>query len=213
MNRKNIIAIVVIIVAFIAFFKFVYMPYANQQENINKIADDLYPSEHFREPLSRIPDFSFTDQHGRNFSQKDVEGKVYIADFFFTSCDAICPMMSSQLTRVQKAMGTETNYRIVSYSLDPENDSVPVLKSFARKFEANDTVWHLLTGNKQAIYSLGTEGYMQAVVVDSNKVINHAGRLVLVDENRMIRGFYNALDSAEVDLLVNDLSYLLYKEK
>jgi protein SCO1/2 len=212
-KRKNILAIVLIVLAFIAFFIFVYLPMADQQKEVSKRADDLYPTEKLIEPVNQVPAFSFTDQHGKVFSEKDVEGKVYVADFFFTSCDAICPMMNSQLTRVQQAMGNETNYRIVSYSLDPENDSVPVLRSFARKFEAKDEIWHLLTGDKREIYQLGSAGYKQPVLTDSNGVINHSGRIVLVDEQRMIRGFYNALDSSEVDMLINDLSYLLYKEK
>lgn len=212
MKRRNILLVAAVVLAFIAFFIFVYLPLANKQKEVSKRADDLYPTEKLLEPVNMIPAFSMIDQHGREFSEKDVEGLVYVADFFFTSCDAICPMMNSQLTRVQEAMGDETNYRIISYSLDPENDSVPVLRSFARKFQAKDEVWHLLTGDKTEIYNLGSVGYKQPVLTDSNGVINHSGRIVLVDEQRMIRGFYNALDSAEVDMLINDLSYLLYKE-
>jgi protein SCO1/2 len=213
MKRKNVIAIVVILVAFFLFFRLVYQPYAEQQNNISRMADDLKPSELLRDPLAAILAFEGTDQQGETFTDKDVEGFVHVTDFFFTSCDAICPMMTSQLSRVQEAMGDEENYRIVSFSLDPENDSLPVLRSFARKFGAKESVWHLLTGNKDDIYEWGREGYKQAVLIDSNGVINHSPRFVLVDENKMIRGFYNGLDSVEVDLLINDLSFLLYKKK
>jgi len=213
MKLKNIMVVAIIVAAFIAFFVFVYQPYAKQQSGISRMADDLKPSYLLKEPFSKIPDFGMIDQNGDSVFASQLDGTVHVADFFFSSCEAICPMMSTQLSRVQEAMGDEEDFRILSFSLDSENDSVPVLKSFARKFGAKDPIWHLLTGNKEEIYQLGREGYMQAVLVDSNGVINHPPRFVLVDENRQIRGFYNGLDSVEVDYLINDLSYLLYKEK
>ncbi len=213
MKKKQIIILLVAIALFVAFFILVYQPYARQQNSISRQADDLKPSENLREPSTKIPPFSLINQYGNRFTEKDVDGKVFVADFFFTSCDAICPMMSTQLSRVQEAMGNEEGYRILSYSLDPENDSVPVLRSFARKFGARDSIWYLMTGDKKAIYKLGQEGFMQSVLKDSNNVINHTPRFVLVDENRMIRGFYNGLDTAEVDMLINDMSYLIYKEQ
>lgn len=212
MSKKTFIVLLIATLAFIVFFIKVYLPYADKQKQIGRREDDLHPSAKLIDPLQQIPDFSFTNQFNQTITQKDVAGKVYVADFFFTSCDAICPMMQSQLTRVQQAMAAENNYRILSHTLDPENDSVPVLRSFARKFGAKDSIWYLLTGDKKDIYQIGIEGYKQSMLRDSNNVINHAGRFVLVDENRMIRGFYNALDSGEVDMLINDLSYLIYKE-
>jgi protein SCO1 len=212
-KKKQLIALIAALALFIAFFILVYQPYARQQSGITKQADDLKPSENLREPSSQVPPFALTNQYGKTFTEKDVDGKVFVADFFFTSCGAICPMMSTQLSRVQEAMGNEDRYRILSYSLDPENDSVPVLRSFARKFGARDSIWYLMTGDKKTIYKLGREGYMQSVLKDSNDVINHSPRFVLVDENRMIRGFYNGLDSLEVDMLINDMSYLIYKKQ
>jgi len=213
LKRNTWILIIVVGVAFAAFFKWVYLPMAARQDQISRMADDLYPTDKLRQPSATIPPFSMTDQNGQTITEQDVKGHIHIADFFFTSCDAICPMMTSQLSRVQEAMGDERDYRILSFSLDSENDSVPVLRSFARKFGANDTVWHLLTGDKKAIYTLGAEGYKQSVLRDAENDINHSGRLILVDRNLQIRGFYNALDSLEVDMLINDLSYLLYKEE
>ncbi|MBK7108884.1 MAG: SCO family protein [Bacteroidetes bacterium] len=120
-------------------------------------------------------------------------------------------MMSSQLTRVQQTFDNDSSFKILSYSLDPENDSIPVLQDFALKFKANKNTWYLMTGNKKEIYSLGEQGYMQSVLNDEKSIVNHSQKFILVDQDRMIRGFYNGLDSAEVDLMIQDIRYLLYK--
>lgn len=211
-RNKAIITWGIISVAFILFVIFVYLPYADKQSETTKFADALIASPKLREPVKEIPPFQFTNQMGRIITEKDVQGKVYVADFFFTSCEAACPMMSTQLTRVQNAIDDTASFRILSYSLDPENDSVPVLKSFARKFKANSNVWFLLTGDKEEIYMLGEQGYLQTVLNDQKSFMNHSQKFILVDQNRMIRGFYNGLDSAEVDLLIQDIRFLLYKK-
>jgi protein SCO1/2 len=122
-------------------------------------------------------------------------------------------MLTTQLTTVQAAVDPVEKFRILSYSLDPENDSVPVLKSFAEKFRAHDSVWHFLTGPKDSIYKLGMEGFMQTVLNDTGSFINHTQKLILVDKNSMIRGFYNGMDSVEIQLLIRDIHFLLHKEE
>jgi protein SCO1/2 len=119
--------------------------------------------------------------------------------------------MTTELTKVQNAINKSAPFRIVSYSLDPDNDSVPVLKSFANKFHAIDSIWYFLTGPKEEIYELGKDGYLQTVLDDSASFVNHTQKLILVDKNGMIRGFYNALDSIEIQLLIRDINYLIYK--
>lgn len=211
-KKTNIIIAGVVLAAFIVFFIFVYLPYSGQQNQKNKFDEAVQASQLLREPLGEIPHFSFTDQSGNTFSSSDVDGKVYVADFIYTSCEASCPMMTSQLTKVQDAVSSDEPFRIVSFSLDPENDSVPVLKSFADKFKANDETWHFLTGDKDSIYQLGTDGFMQSVLADTGSMINHTQKLILVDQRSMIRGFYNSMDSIELQLLIRDIHYLLHKD-
>lgn len=210
-RNKTILIWGVIGVAFIMFFIFVYLPYAERRDATTKFADGLTSSDLLHEPIKQVPAFSFVNQAGKTITEKDVEGKVYVADFFYTSCEAACPMMSSQLTRVQETIGNDSSFKILSYSLDPENDSIPVLQDFALKFKADKNTWYLMTGNKKEIYSLGEHGYMQSVLNDEKSIVNHSQKFILVDQDRMIRGFYNGLDSAEVDLLIQDIRYLLYK--
>ncbi len=212
MSRNKIILTWGIIgVAFTLFFIYVYLPYADRRDTSTKFTDGLTASELLHDPIKQVPAFSFINQAGRTITEQDVDGKVFVADFFYTSCEAACPMMSSQLTRVQAAIGNDTSFKILSYSLDPENDSIPVLQDFALKFKADKNTWYLLTGNKKEIYDLGEHGYMQTVLNNTQSIVNHTQKFILVDKDRMIRGFYNGLDSAEVDLLIQDIRFLLYK--
>jgi protein SCO1 len=209
---KNILAAGIIGVAFILFVIFIYLPYAAKQDKVNIVTETLHHSTLLKDPVKQIPAFSFINQNGKIISNKDVNGKVYVADFFYTSCEAVCPMMNSQLTGIQKAINKSAPFRILSFSLDPENDSVPVLKSFAQKFEAIDSIWFLMTGPKEQIYALGKDGFMQSVLNDSASFINHSQKFILVDKAGWIRGFYNGLDSLEIQALIEDINYLAYKK-
>lgn len=211
-KRTNILIIGITAIAFILFVMYVYLPYADKQDAKNKFTDAVQASHLLREPLGKIPAFNFTDQKGENFSDKDLEGKVFVADFIYTSCESSCPMLSSNLTIVQNAIPKSEPFRIVSYSLDPERDSVPRLRAFADKYQAVDSIWFFLTGPRDEIYTLGSDGFMQSVINNQDSVINHSQKLILVDKNSMIRGFYNGMDSVELQLLIRDVNFLLYKD-
>lgn len=211
-KRTNILIIGITAIAFILFVIYVYLPYADKQDAKNKFTDAVQASHLLREPLGKIPAFNFTDQKGENFSDKDLEGKVFVADFIYTSCESSCPMLSSNLTVVQNAIPKSEPFRIVSYSLDPERDSVPRLRAFADKYQAVDSIWFFLTGPRDEIYTLGSDGFMQSVINNQDSVINHSQKLILVDKNSMIRGFYNGMDSVELQLLIRDVNFLLYKD-
>lgn len=212
-KRTNILIAGITIVAFILFVIYVYLPYADKQDAKNKFTDAVQASHLLREPLGKIPAFNFTDQNGKTFSNKNLDGKVYVADFIYTSCESSCPMLSSNLTTVQNAIPKSEPFRIVSYSLDPERDSVPRLKAFAEKFHAIDSIWFFLRGPRDEIYTLGSDGFMQSVINNQDSVINHSQKLILVDKNSMIRGFYNGMDSVELQLLIRDVNFLLYKHE
>ncbi|MBC8047514.1 MAG: SCO family protein [Fimbriimonadaceae bacterium] len=211
-RSKHLIIIGSILTAFILFVIFVYLPYADKQSQTTKMATSLWPSENLRDPVQEIPAFNFIDQNNKTITNEYVKGKVYVADFFYTTCEAACPMMSTQLTKVQKDFIKNNDFRILSFALDP-NDSLSVIKTFADKYEANDNTWHFLRGDSKKIYKLGEEGFLQIVKDGDNNFEGHTQKLTLVDKKGMIRGFYLGIDSAEVANLINDINYLLNKEQ
>lgn len=156
------------------------------------------------------PDFALTERSGQTMRLADLAGKVWVADFFYTTCPGPCPMMSSRLSDVQKELGTEPNLRLVSISIDPEKDSPSVLKLYAEKFQATDH-WLFLTGDKAAIYALAREGFKLPIAepAEPGGQIIHSTRLILVDQAGTVRGFYEATGDAGVRDLVRDIRRLL----
>src|SRR5688572_2265508 len=153
----------------------------------------------------RVADFNLVNQLGDSISWQDMKGKIVIADFFFTRCPTICPAMTLNMKRLQesihngKRVGDRTNQLVhfLSFSVDPDRDSVPRLKAWADRFQVNPEQWWLLSGNKKTIYDLAINE-IKLGVVDGNGVDTsfiHSDRFVLIDSNRHVRGFYNGLDS------------------
>lgn len=163
-----------------------------------------------------ITSFEFTNQENKKVSDKDVQGKIYVADFFFTRCGSICPKMTSQLTRVQEAFKDEPGINILSFTIDPEHDSVEVLKNYATQYNATPGKWHFLTGNKHAIYHLGEKGFKIPVGEEGEAVTPdyfHSSRLMLVDKKGRIRGYYNGVSRDDVDKLILEIKVLLQEYK
>lgn len=160
-----------------------------------------------------LPDFSLTERSGQPLRLADLAGKVWVADFFYTTCPGPCPMLSSRLSDVQKALGEEPGVRLVSISVDPEKDTPEVLKIYAEKFKASER-WYFLTGQKEAIYSLARDGFKLplAEAPTEGGLITHTTRLILVDQTGVVRGFYEGANEAGVKDLVRDIRQLL-KEK
>lgn len=144
-------------------------------------------------------------------TQADFDGKVYVADFFFTRCPSICPVMSRQMLRVYNAYKGDGRVRFLSHSIDPKHDSVAVLKRYADGLNITAAQWHLVTGDKDAIYVLAQKGYIVPAVYGTGlpQDINHSGHFVLVDTKRRIRGYYLGTDATEVDKLIADINILL----
>ncbi len=157
-----------------------------------------------------IPAFSFLNQDAKEINSKALDGKIYVADFFFTSCPSICPLMTKQLTRVQQAFASDSVVKIISFTVDPETDTSTVLKNYAAKYSANLKQWTFCTGDKQKIYRLGQKGFLLVEPEYRNDTIDflHSDKLVLVDQSSRIRGFYSGTDSSEVNLLINDIKLL-----
>ena len=155
-----------------------------------------------------IDNFSLTNQQGNASSIKDWEGKIVVANYFFTHCPVVCPKMTYQLKRVQAYSGVK-NLQLASFSVDPERDSVPNLQAFAKRFTINGN-WQLLTGNKQQLYRLARKSFM-LVATDGDggpEDFIHSDNLVLIDPQRRIRGYYEGTNEASVNQLIKDIQRL-----
>ncbi len=196
--------------AFVLFFIFIYQPSAKEAMQTSRVDESLRPSDRFYEqPLRFAPEFRYMSHTGDSIGLSDMLGKVFVVDFFFTECDAACPMMSSQMTRVQKAYAQESQFGIVSFSLDPSKDTPETLRAYAERFEAVPGSWYFLTGPRSSIYPMGEEGFLANLVYNEDGSIDHSEKFVLLDRSGGIRGFYQGTQPKEVDKLINDARYLL----
>ncbi|NUM32090.1 MAG: SCO family protein [Bacteroidetes bacterium] len=159
-----------------------------------------------------IPDFSFTNQNNQTVTQNDFKGKIYVANFFFTSCAEVCPRMNRNLFTIYEKYKSNQDLKFISHTVDPEFDSVEVLKQYAKKMHVDNNKWYFVTGNKNQLYTLAIESY-KAVAVSQNddRDFIHSDKLVLVDKEKHIRGFYDSQDYKEILRLEDDLK-ILFKE-
>ncbi|CAA6800426.1 MAG: Electron transport protein sco1/senc [uncultured Aureispira sp.] len=160
-----------------------------------------------------IPPFSFVDQDSAIVTEKTVEGKVYLADFFFTSCFTICPKVKKNMKKAYKAFKGRSDFAILSHSIDTRHDTVGRLAWYANKFDISSDTWHLLTGDKEAIYKIAYDYYVTALEsADAPGGFDHSGAVVLVDKKRRIRGMYDGTDPERMKQLVKDTQLLLDTE-
>ena len=157
-----------------------------------------------------IADFSFTNQNGKTITQKDYEGKIYVADFFFTTCGSICPKMTTNLSDIQKAFANNPKVKLLSFTVFPEIDSVPVLKAYAKKNQVNDAKWNLVTGDKKEIYTLARKSYLAVKLGKPSEIYDmvHTENFVLVDTKKRVRGFYDGTNKEDIKRLIEDITFL-----
>ncbi len=157
-----------------------------------------------------VPSFSFINQDGKTITEKDVEGKVYVSDFFFASCEGICPKMTSNLLRVQEKFKDHKFLIILSHTVDPERDSAEALLAYAEKVHAKTKNWHFLTGDKKALYDIARNGYFVTAMKGDGgpEDFIHSEKLVLIDKEKHIRGFYDGTTVSSVDSLIDDIKIL-----
>lgn len=162
-----------------------------------------------------IADFSFTNQNGKTITQKDYEGKIYVADFFFTTCGSICPIMTTNMIDVQKAFVNNPKVMILSHTVTPEIDSVPVLKKYAVEKGVIDSKWNLVTGDKKDIYSMARKSYLAVKLGKPEELYDmvHTENFVLVDAERRVRGFYDGTKKEDIQKLIEDIQWLLTEDK
>ncbi len=210
MNRNNyfyiVIALAVIAVGGIYFLK-------------NKAAKPLYRLLYYGPDSAttkthQIKAFSFQNQDGKTVTLNDFKGKLFVVDFFFTTCHSICPIMSTELERVDSAFKNNPAFAILSHTVDPEIDSVPVLKQYAKMHHASAN-WQFVTGKKTDLYQQALKSYLIATpeeVTGAEDDFVHSQNLVLIDDELHIRGFYDGTNKQEVDKLISDIK-ILFDEK
>ncbi|WP_162417202.1 SCO family protein [Cyclobacterium roseum] len=159
-----------------------------------------------------IADFAFLNQEGDTVSNADVAGKVYVADFFFTSCPTICPIMKKEMLRVYEAFKADSDFKILSHTIDPEYDTVALLKDYAARLGVeNADTWNFLTGDQEKIFEIGQTSYLTTAMSDKNEPGGylHSGAFVLIDQQGRIRGVYDGTKATQVDRLIKDIPKLL----
>ena len=163
-----------------------------------------------KKKFHKIAPFSLTNQNGLTVTEKDYMNKIYVADFFFTTCPSICPKMTANMGLIQENIKTDNQVLLLSFSVTPEIDSVQQLKSYAIEKGVIDSKWNLLTGNKKEIYELARKSYL-AVKTDGDggeHDMIHTENFILVDPEKRIRGFYDGTDINAMDELLSDIKVL-----
>lgn len=227
MKKDRFISPVIVGLIFIGGTLFAWYMIAQNQKKMDRLPvytpadvnDSLVdPSLQNKGTGHRIADFELTDQYGRKITQKNLEGKIYVTDFFFVNCGTICPKMSSQLERVQEKYMHNSQVAILSHSVMPETDTVEALQVYAAQHGAVKDKWFFLTGKKSQIYDLARKSYF--VVKAAPAGIENGGQgdfihtenFVLVDTKKRIRGYYDGTSPKDVDRLLKDMDKLLYEE-
>ena len=158
-----------------------------------------------------IPDFALTNQNGKIITQKDYENKIYVADFFFTTCGTICPIMTTNMKKVQRAVLLDDEIKLLSHTVMPEIDTVAQLKRYAREKGVIDSKWNLVTGSKKDIYNLARKSYLAAKYDPSKEDgygIVHTENFILIDKKKRIRGRYDGTNDEDIERLLEDIKIL-----
>jgi protein SCO1/2 len=160
-----------------------------------------------------VPGFQLINQNGQPFGSEQLSGKIWIADFIYTTCPGPCPMISSRMSELQKPL-QKTDVHLVSFSVDPEKDTPEILRTYAEKLQAESGRWDFLTGAKSAIYKLSHDGFKLAVSdgSDAQGIPVHSTRMVLVDRHGQIRGYYDATEPEAITKLLADTNHLLRQQ-
>ncbi|MCK0115383.1 SCO family protein [Gelidibacter sp. F63206] len=164
----------------------------------------------YQSKYHKIADFSLVNQNGDTITQKDYENKIYVADFFFTTCQTICPIMTDHMAQIQKATLADEEIMLLSYSVTPEIDDVDQLKRYAIEKGVIDKKWNLVTGDKKQIYELARKSYL-AVKTDGNGDeydMIHTENFMLIDKKRQIRGYYDGTEPDDIEKLLDDIKIL-----
>ncbi|XMO87765.1 SCO family protein [Algibacter sp. AS12] len=158
----------------------------------------------------KIANFSLTNQNGKTITQEDYKDKIYVADFFFTTCQTICPIMTTNMAEIQNEILNDDEVMLLSHSVTPEIDTVAQLKRYAIKKGVNDKKWNLVTGDKKEIYKLARKSYLAVKDQGDGGPFDmvHTENFMLIDKKRQIRGFYDGTNTEDIKRLINDIAIL-----
>lgn len=159
----------------------------------------------------KVSDFHLINQNGKEITQNDYKDKIYVADFFFTRCPSICPVMANNMEKLQERFLNTENVMLLSLSVTPEMDSVPLLWAYSQKYNADDSKWNITTGNKEHIYGLARKSYFAVNDLGDGLLQDfiHTPNFVLVDTKKQIRGIYDGTKNDEIERLIGDIEILL----
>ena len=160
-----------------------------------------------------IAPFELIDQNNSTFSDKNLESKIFVANFFFATCKTICPKMSMQMKRVQEAYKDDPEIMLLSHTVDPDRDTVSALTSYAKEYGAINGKWFFLTGDKKVIYDLARNSYFLAAMPGDGGPDDfiHSEKIVLIDKDKRIRGYYDGTDYEDVNNLVDEIKVLKWE--
>jgi len=157
----------------------------------------------------KISDFELTNQNGLKITQEYYNNKIYVADFFFTTCQDICPIMTKNMYKLQEKLKNENDILFLSHTVLPEIDTVEQLKKYAIKNNVDDSKWNLVTGEKKQIYDLARKSYLAVEDAEYGKFdMIHTENFMLIDKQRQIRGFYDGTNDKEIEQLISDIKIL-----
>ena len=185
----------------------VTLPYYNEASFTPKWLNNVEDLETFH----KVPSFNLIDQNGESVTGQTFKEKIYVTDFFFTTCPGICPKMTENMALVQEAFKDDPEVLLLSHSVTPETDSVQVLKTYAENKGAISNKWYLVTGDRKQIYDLGRKTYFVEQDLGQEKDEDeflHSENFVLIDKNKHIRGIYNGLNATAVQQLIADIKTL-----
>ena len=212
------------IVSFFAIFftsvAIAYVMYFRPEDNLpiyqpSQLNPALVDPSAMREENHRILDFNLVNHLGDTVTLADVQGQILVVDFFFTRCATICPLMTKNLQRIHDRLGPDAPVQLMSHSVTPVADSVSVLSAYADKHGADPDLWWFLTGEKSEIYTLARKSYFSCLDEGDGGFQDfvHTENIVLVDDQRRLRGFYDGTDSKAMSQLFSDLEFLLEKKR
>lgn len=185
-----------------------YLPYYNDESFTPRW---MTPNSEAEKQFHKIPDFKLINQLGDTVTQRTFDNKIYITDFFFASCPGICPQMTENMFKLQEVFVNDADVLFLSHTVTPSKDSVPVLKSYAERYGVIANKWHLVTGDRTEIYTLGREHYFVENDLSEPKDLDdflHTENFLLIDKNKHIRGIYNGLNRASMQQLITDVKAL-----
>jgi len=214
LKRYGLLIVFFIVFSVVAISSFNYVQTQEKKLPIyspSMVSDELVEEDlRYVKKYHRIGDFSLLNQNGNNVTQEDYKNKIYVADFFFTTCPDICPIMTGNMLYLQENL-KDTNVMLASFSVTPKIDTVEVLKEYSTLKGVDDSRWNLMTGDKKQIYDLARKSYLVAKAIPDGKNhgMIHTENFVLVDRDKRIRGYYDGTNIEDMDKLLDDIQILI----